>query len=647
MVYKLFSRNTWVALAATAISAITLNVGSRVDAAASEIVLYASEASVVRGHWAAASTTTGAGGRLMRSSNQGFSSTNAPLASPSNYFEMSFDAPAATTYRVWLRVRAAGNSKWNDAVWVQFSDSTNTSGRAMYRVGTSSGLLVNLERCNGCGMDDWGWQNTAYWLSQATHVRFASSGRHTIRVQTREDGLDIDQIVLSPVKYLSTSPGRLTNDATILSKAGTTTTTSPTAPATTTASPYKGTPFALPGTINAADFDNGGQGVSYSDTSRGNSGDTYRSTDVDIQRASIGGYNIAWTEDGEWLKYTVKVGASGTYNVTLRAAATSSNSVDVTVGSSRKTFSVPNTGNWQTFRTITVPMTMSSGQQSLTVRFNTGGVNLHSINVAAATSAPTNDSDDDDGGTSGSSSGSGASFRMMTWNVHHGKDRYGRLSVPSQAAFIAQQNPHVVVLQEVQTWDQNQPAMFEAELERRTGASWTRVWAPVTSTTGTEGNLVLTRLPVKSSTTFKMHATTNYTAIGPNRSVAQATVTVGGLPVHVFSTHLDYANSSYRTAQLIDLMDWLPRFSGRRVVGGDFNSTPGTYWITTMKGDFYDTWEDVTGSSSGGGTINGVRFDYLFRGRSGWDKIRATSVRTLSSSYSDHSAVVADYSVTP
>jgi endonuclease/exonuclease/phosphatase family metal-dependent hydrolase len=637
MVFRLPYRMQWVALAAIAISA--MGGSSRVDAAASEIVLYASDAPVVKGHWAVATSTTGAGGRLIRSSDQGFSRADAPLASPTHYFETSFDAAAGTTYRVWLRLRATNDSKWNDAVWVQFNDSLTTSGSAIYRIGTASGLMVNLERCSGCGTSNWGWQNTAYWLSQATHVRFATSGKHTIRVQTREDGVEIDQIVLSPSKYVSSAPGKITNDATILPKSAGSTT----APTTSTSSltPYKGTPFALPGTVSAADFDNGGQGVAYKDNSTGNSGSTYRQTDVDIQSASIGGYNIGWSDTGEWLKYTVKASASATYNVSLRVAAIASESVDVTIGSTTKTFSIANTGGWQAWKTVTVPMWVQSGQQVMTVRFNTGGVNLHSVIVAAqSSSTPTSP-------TTGSGSGSGGTFRMLTWNVHHGKNKSNVLSVPSQAAFIAQQGPHVVVLQEVQTWDQNQPSMFEAELEKRTGASWTRVWAPVTSSAGTEGNLVLTRLPVTSTSTFKMHATSNYEAIGPNRSVAQATVTVGGLPVHVFSTHLDYANTSYRTAQLIDLMDWLPKFSGRKIVGGDFNSTPGTYWITTMLGDFTDTWQDVTGSSSGGGTINGVRFDYLFRGRQSWDKIKPTSIKVLSSTLSDHSAVVADYTVTP
>jgi hypothetical protein len=227
-------------------------------AASSEIVLYASEATVTKGHWTSSSSSGAAGSRSMKSTDQGFSSANAPQASPANYFEMTFDADAGTTYRVWLRLRAENNSKWNDAVWVQFNDSLTTSGSAQYRIGTTSGLMVNLERCAGCGMSNWGWQNTAYWLTQNTHVRFAATGKHTIRVQTREDGVEIDQIVLSPVKYLSSAPGPLTNDTTILAKTSSTSSTGTTSTASGTLSPYKGTPFALPGTVAAADFDNGG-----------------------------------------------------------------------------------------------------------------------------------------------------------------------------------------------------------------------------------------------------------------------------------------------------------------------------------------------------------------------------------------------------
>jgi hypothetical protein len=49
-------------------------------------------------------------------------------------------------------------------------------------------------------------------------VSFAASGRHTIRVQVREDGAQIDQIVLSPAQYLQAAPGPVKGDSTIVPK---------------------------------------------------------------------------------------------------------------------------------------------------------------------------------------------------------------------------------------------------------------------------------------------------------------------------------------------------------------------------------------------------------------------------------------------
>jgi hypothetical protein len=191
------------------------------DPAASDIVLYASNA-VARGNWAVASSTGAAGGRAMRSIDYGWSASHAPYASPAHYFEMTLTASANTPYAIWFRLRASGNSKWNDSVWVQFSDAL-VNGQAQYRIGTTSGLAVNLESCGGCGTSGWGWQNGAYWVKQATTITFAQSGTHTIRVQTREDGVEIDQMLLSPSTYRATAPGPVSGDTTILPASGTTT----------------------------------------------------------------------------------------------------------------------------------------------------------------------------------------------------------------------------------------------------------------------------------------------------------------------------------------------------------------------------------------------------------------------------------------
>src|SRR5262249_26454608 len=163
---------------------------------------------------------------------------------------------------------------------VQFSDASDAGGSAVYRIGTTSSLLVNLENCNGCGVLGWGWQDNAWWLAQSAVVKFPSTGTHTIRVQTREDGGQIDQILLSDATHLSAAPGGLKSDSTIVPK-GSTATVSATS-TSTTATPYSGTPVSIPGTIQAANFDNGSDGVAYHDTTAGNSGSAYRNTNVDL-----------------------------------------------------------------------------------------------------------------------------------------------------------------------------------------------------------------------------------------------------------------------------------------------------------------------------------------------------------------------------
>jgi hypothetical protein len=53
--------------------------------------------------------------------------------------------------------------------------------------------------------------------NQATTVTFATHGPHTICVQVREDGVQFDQIVLSPQTYRTSAPGSISN-VTIVAK---------------------------------------------------------------------------------------------------------------------------------------------------------------------------------------------------------------------------------------------------------------------------------------------------------------------------------------------------------------------------------------------------------------------------------------------
>jgi endonuclease/exonuclease/phosphatase family metal-dependent hydrolase len=84
-------------------------------------------------------------------------------------------------------------------------------------MGTTSALEVNLEDCSGCGISAWGWQDDGWGVGVLGPViYFQSTGTQTLRVQTREDGFAIDQIVLSPAQYMLSAPGSSTNDGVIL-----------------------------------------------------------------------------------------------------------------------------------------------------------------------------------------------------------------------------------------------------------------------------------------------------------------------------------------------------------------------------------------------------------------------------------------------
>jgi len=184
-----------------------------------DVILYASEAPLRVGAWIVESDSTAAGGARIRHPNAGAAKIATAAANPANYFELTFTADAGRGYRLWIRGKADSNNWSNDSVFVQFSDALTASGAPIYKIGTTSATDVNLEACSGCGVAGWGWQDNGYGTGVlGPLIYFANSGPKTMRVQTREDGFAIDQIVLSHTTFVTSSPGALRNDTTILVK---------------------------------------------------------------------------------------------------------------------------------------------------------------------------------------------------------------------------------------------------------------------------------------------------------------------------------------------------------------------------------------------------------------------------------------------
>ena len=89
--------------------------------------------------------------------------------------------------------------------------------------------------------------------------------------------------------------------------------------------PFGGTARAIPGTIQAEDFDvRPPSCMAYNDTTAGNNGNSRTDVSVDLQAGldQRAGHNVGLVAAGEWLKYTVNVTAAGQYTLELRVAAT-------------------------------------------------------------------------------------------------------------------------------------------------------------------------------------------------------------------------------------------------------------------------------------------------------------------------------------
>jgi hypothetical protein len=210
----------WQIVARNASGSTAGPVWSFTTAPGPNVVVYASDvpASSIHGAWRSASDPASPNGAALVTPYPGNAQTDSPLVSPIDYVDVAFDAAAGTPYTLWLRVKALNDSKFSDSLWAQFSDA-RANGSSVYSIGSASALLVNLATDGTASSNHgWGWVNGCYWLTQSSTVTFATDGPHTLRLQVRESGVMVDQIVLSPGPFLQTPPGVRTADITIVPK---------------------------------------------------------------------------------------------------------------------------------------------------------------------------------------------------------------------------------------------------------------------------------------------------------------------------------------------------------------------------------------------------------------------------------------------
>lgn len=102
-----------------------------------------------------------------------------------------------------------------------------------------------------------------------------------------------------------------------------------------------------------------------------------------------GGLNVGYINVGDWLDYSVNVQTAGKYTVEYRVASgAATGQFQLQSGSTTlATTTVPNTGGWQSWQTVTASVTLGAGTQTLRIYASGSDFNINWINFVQGSQA--------------------------------------------------------------------------------------------------------------------------------------------------------------------------------------------------------------------------------------------------------------------
>jgi endonuclease/exonuclease/phosphatase family metal-dependent hydrolase len=239
---------------------------------------------------------------------------------------------------------------------------------------------------------------------------------------------------------------------------------------------------------------------------------------------------------------------------------------------------------------------------------------------------------------------------IADWNIQVNDSSAGHAQSVIDALMALSPRPQIIVLEEAYAFHYS---TYVNELAARTGQTWQGVfqthcpsgaWNGSSCTRGEdEGVGIFTSFPViNSSVMYLPYADCYHSA----RAAARLGVSVGGIPVQVFGTHLQTGSCTNvvaaRAGSMSLLKSWASNFSVPQLAAGDFNAGPDEVNTTQgMKPNFVDTWTLV--GSAGGFTAFApnptMKIDFVFADASTRAQPLWTLVPTTTGAISDHRPV--------
>ena len=171
-------------------------------------------------------------------------------------------------------------------------------------------------------------------------------------------------------------------------------------------------------------------------------------------------------------------------------------------------------------------------------------------------------------------------LRVLSWNIQFGQGTDGVTNYDRIATWLTRMDLDLIALCEVPP---DSISTLVTALNQKTGRTWNSHFVPKAPGIA-EGNLILSKYSFVSVGSRYL----SYT-----RSIAQATVNVGGKNINFFATHLDHTSSALRLTQATELISWTSGFASPRIVAGDMNAGNDTAEMLALLSAYRDSWVDA------------------------------------------------------
>ena len=185
-----------------------------------------------------------------------------------------------------------------------------------------------------------------------------------------------------------------------------------------------------------------------------------------------------------------------------------------------------------------------------------------------------------------------SAIRLVTFNVHHGVGDDGRHDLPRLARVLADADPDVICLQEVDRHYGDRSEHVDQALLLASGLDMQLAWSPSIDEPGrggrTErrqyGNALLSRLPVLTSEAHRLPGG------GEPRSALRSLVQLDDGALWVTTTHLSSSSAGDRAAQAAAVTA-LGEPGAPGVLVGDLNAGADAPELTALQERYLDAWQ--------------------------------------------------------